>query len=226
MESKSKLNLLIVSFTILFLFSGLLAFAQGTRLLRQPDISATHVTYTYGSDIWISELNSNEAKRVTSTSAVESNPYFSPDGNWIAFSSNRAGSNNVYIVSKDGGEPKRLTWHPSNATVRGWTNDGKHVLFASDRATAPRPYNRLYTVSINGGAPKLLTKQWSHGGSYSPDGKQLIVDKMDRWDVEWRAYRGGQNTPLIVLDLESQNETLLPNESSRDRQGMGLGDKN
>ncbi|WP_400080535.1 PDZ domain-containing protein [Winogradskyella sp. R77965] len=224
MKSQFKLNQLIFLFTVLFLLSGFLAFAQGTRLLRQPDISTTHITYTYGSDIWVSELNSSGAKRITSASAVESNPYFSPDGKWIAFSSNRAGSNNVYIVSKNGGEPKRLTWHPSSSTVRGWSNDGKHILFASDRDTAPRPYNRLYTVSIEGGAPKLLTKQWSHDGAYSPDGKQLIIDKMDRWDVEWRAYRGGQNTPLIVLDLESQNEILLPNDSTTDIQPMWLGD--
>ena len=225
MKSQLKKRSKISYFTILFLFASLITFAQGTRLLRQPDISDTHVTYTYGSDIWVSELNSNEAKRITSTAAVESNPYFSPDGNWIAFNSNRAGSNNVYIVSKDGGEPKRLTWHPSSSTVRGWTNDGKHILFANDRETAPRPYNRLYTISIEGGAPKLLTKQWSHDGSYSPNGKQLVIDKMDRWDVEWRAYRGGQNTPLIILDLDSQNEVLLPNESTTDIQPMWLGDK-
>lgn len=210
---------------VLFLFSTTLTFAQGTRLLRQPDISATKITFTYGSDIWISDLNSNEAKRITSTAAVESNPYFSPDGNWIAFTSNRAGKYNVYIVSKNGGEPTRLTWHPSGSTVRGWTNDGKHILFASDRDTAPNPYNRLYTISVKGGAPKLLTRQWSHDGSYSPDGKQLIVDKMDRWDSEWRAYRGGQNTPLIILDLETQDESLLPNESTTDIQPLWLGDK-
>jgi tricorn protease len=224
MKSQFKSQTQITYFTIFILFSSLIAFAQGTKLLRQPDISATHITYTYGSDIWISALNSQDAKRITSTAAVESNPYFSPDGNWIAFSSNRAGTNNVYIVSKNGGEPTRLTWHPSGSDVRGWSNDGKHILFASNRDTAPRPYNRLYKISIEGGAPKLLTKQWSHDGSYSPDGTQLIVDKMNRWDVEWRAYRGGQNTPLIVLDLKSQNEVLLPNESTTDIQPMWLGD--
>jgi len=224
MKSQFKLNRLVISFTILLLFSGLLAFAQGTRLLRQPDVSTTHVTYTYGSDIWVSELNSKDTKRITSTAAVESNPYFSPDGNWIAFTSNRAGYNNAYIVSKDGGEPTRLTWHPSGSTVRGWTNDGKHILFASNRATSPRPYNRLYTISIEGGVPKLLTKQWSHDGAFSPDGKRLIIDKMDRWDVEWRNYKGGQNTPLIILDLESQTEILLPNEKTTDIQPFWLGD--
>ncbi|MEO1030624.1 MAG: PDZ domain-containing protein [Bacteroidota bacterium] len=209
---------------LVFLLSTFLAFSQGTRLLRQPDISATHITFTYGSDVWIAELNSNEAKRLTSTSAVESNPYFSPDGNWIAFSSNRAGRNNVYVISKNGGEPQQLTWHPSGSTVRGWSNDGKHILFASARETAPRAYDRLYTIPVEGGVPKLLTEQWSHDGSYAPDGKQLVIDKMDRWDVEWRAYRGGQNTPLIILDLESQNEELLPNERTTDVQPMWLGD--
>ena len=219
-----KFRYLSTSITLFFL-TALVAFAQGTRLLRQPDISNTHITYTYGSDIWVSAINSSEAKRITSTAAGESNPYFSPDGNWIAFSSNRAGTDNVYVVSKNGGEPKRLTWHPSGSTVRGWTNDGKHILFASTRETAPSTYNRLYTIPVEGGAPKLLTKQWSHDGSYSPDGKQLILDKMDRWDVEWRAYRGGQNTPLIILDLDTQNEILLPNEHTTDIQPMWLGDK-
>ncbi|WP_460218448.1 S41 family peptidase [Psychroserpens sp. MEBiC05023] len=209
---------------ILFLFVSYLTFSQGTRLLRQPDISDSQITFAYGSDIWISELNSNEAKRITSTPAVESNPYFSPDGNWIAFTSNRSGRNNVYIVSKNGGEPKQLTWHPSGSVVRGWTNDGKHVLIASSRDTAPRPYDRLYTVSIEEGAPKLLTKQWSYDGSFSPNSKQLVIDKMDRWDVEWRAYRGGQNTPLIILDLATQDEVLLPNEHTTDIQPKWLGD--
>jgi len=223
MKSKTKTIPLHSNLSILLFMIGFISFGQGTRLLRQPDISDTHITYTYGSDIWVSAFNSSDAKRITSTAAVESNPYFSPDGNWIAFTSNRSGRNNVYIVSKDGGEPKQLTWHPSGSIVRGWTNDGNHVLFASDRDTAPRPYNRLYTISIEGGAPKLLTNQWSHDGSFSPNGKQLALDKMDRWDVEWRAYRGGQNTPLIILDLETQNEVLLPNESTSDIQPLWLG---
>lgn len=199
--------------------------AQGTRLLRQPDLSNNQITFTYGSDVWVVPKSGGEATRITSTPAVESNPHFSPDGNWIAFNSSRSGSNNVYIVSAEGGAPKQLTWHPSGSEVRGWSKDGKSVLFASGRDTAPRSYNRLYTVSINGGLPNLLSEQWGHDGDFSTDGKQMIVDKMDRWDVEWRAYRGGQNTPLIILDLESHNEELLPNERTTDIQPIWLNDK-
>jgi tricorn protease len=80
-------------------------------------------------------------------------------------------------------------------------------------------------VSVSGGPSNLISKQWGHNGSFSPDGKRIVVDKMDRWDVEWRAYRGGQNTPLILMDLADQNETLLPNPSSTDIMPLWLGEK-
>ncbi len=221
------MRLLYVTKTTLFwvlLLNLELCLAQGTRLLRQPDISSTHVTFTYGSDLWVSELNGNQVRRITATAAVESDPHFSPDGQWIAFSSNRAGSNSVYVVSVNGGDAKRLTWHPSPAIVRGWSNDGKRIIYASNRETAPSTYNRLWSISVQGGVPKLLTKQWSFDGSYSPDGNSMAIDKMSRWDVEWRAYRGGQNTPLIILDLKTSKEELIPNEKTTDIQPIWLGE--
>ena len=96
---------------ILILISSITAFSQGTRLLREPSISATHITFAYGGDIWVADLAGKETLRLTSTPAVEGNPHLSPDGKWIAFNSNRTGNQAVYIVSVDGGTPKRLTWH-------------------------------------------------------------------------------------------------------------------
>lgn len=198
--------------------------AQGTRLLRQPDISASHITYTYGGDIWVSQITGGAAKRITSTQAVESNPYFSPDGKWIAFSSNRSGYHAVYIVPVEGGEARQITWHPSGSFVRGWTNDGKRILYASNRETAPSTYNRLWTIPITENIPTLVNAQWGYDGSYAPDGEHLIIDRMSRWDGEWRAYRGGQNTPLIILNSATSEEELLPNESSTDIQPLWIGD--
>ncbi len=198
--------------------------AQGTRLLRQPDISTSHITYTYGGDIWVSQITGGEAKRITSTPAVESNPYFSPDGKWIAFSSNRSGYDAVYLVAVEGGEARQVTWHPSGSLVRGWTDDGKSILYASDRDTAPSPYNRLWTIPITENIPALVSAQWAYDGAYAPDGEHLIIDRMSRWDGEWRAYRGGQNTPLIILNSVTSEEELLPNESSTDIQPLWMGD--
>jgi len=199
--------------------------AEGTRLLRQPTISAQHVAFTYGGDLWICAKHGGNAVRLTSTPAVEQNPYFSPDGQTIAFTSNRSGSEAVYTISVNGGEAKRLTWYPANAKVSGWTPDGQRILYASNRETAPTAFNRLWTVSKNGGPSKLLTQQWGSDASYSPDGKYLALDKMQRWDKEWRAYRGGQNTPLIILNLENWEEELLPNERTTDLQPVWLNDK-
>ncbi|HDZ04137.1 hypothetical protein LCGC14_0217970 [marine sediment metagenome] len=198
--------------------------SQGTRLLRQPDISTNHITFTYGGDIWVSNLNGGEAKRITSTQAVESNPYFSPDGKQIAFSSNRVGYQAIYIVSAEGGEAKQITWHPSGSLVRGWSNDGKRILYASNRDTAPSPFNRLWTTDVTENIPSLVHPQWGFDGAFAPDGKHLIIDRISRWDSEWRGYRGGQNTPLIILNTTTSEEELLPNESTTDIQPLWLGD--
>lgn len=208
---------------LFLLFVGVCASAQ-TRLLRQPDINSDHVVFTYGSDVWAYSFKTDETKRITSTPAMEANPMISPDGKWIAFTSNRSGIASVYVVSIEGGQPKRLTWHPNGSGVRGWTKDGKSVLFVSSRETAPRPYNRLWTVPVKGGAPSLVSAQWGFNGSYSPDGKKMVIDKMSRWDGEWRAYRGGQNTPLIILDLKTSVETLLPHTNTTDVQPLWIGD--
>ncbi len=208
---------------LILLFMSVTSVAQ-TRLLRSPDMNSDHIIFTYGSDVWAYSIKTQKTNRITSTPAVETNPYLSPDGKWIAFSSNRSGRNAVYIVSVQGGQPTRLTWHPNGSSVRGWSNDGKSVLYASSRETAPRPYNRLWTVPVKGGAPSLISKQWGFDGHFSPDGKKMVIDKMSRWDSEWRAYRGGQNTPLIILDLKTSAETLLPHTNTTDVQPLWMGD--
>ena len=199
--------------------------ADGTRLLRQPNISDQHVVFTYGGDLWITAKTGGNATRLTSTAAVDKDPYFSPDGQTIAFTSNRSGTDAVYTISVKGGEAIRLTWYPATSQVRGWTPDGERILYASNRATAPSSFDRLWTVSKNGGSSEMLTSQWGTKASYSGDGKHIAVDKMRRWDWEWRAYRGGQNTPLIILNLENWEEELLPNERTTDVQPVWLDDK-
>lgn len=209
---------------IFILLFSISTFSQGTRLLRQPDISNSQITFTYGSDIWIADKDGLNVTRITSTAAIESDPHFSPDGKWIAFTSNRFGSNAVYVVSVEGGDATRLTWHPNGAQVRGWTNNGKHVLYASSRDVAPSSFDRLWTVPVKGGPSTLVTNQWSTSGSYSKDGKHMVIDRMSRWDEEWRAYRGGQNTPLVILNLNNSQETLLPNDKTTDIKPIWLGD--
>src|SRR6185503_11889463 len=154
--------------------------AGPTRLLRQPTLSATRIAFEYGADLWIVPREGGEARRLTSTPAIESDPHFSPDGNWIAFTSNRAGVNAVYVMPAEGGSPRRLTWSPAGEVARGWTPDGRNVLFSSGRVSAPTTYSKLWTIPITGGVAKLLPSAMGLRGSFSPDGKQIVVDRVSR----------------------------------------------
>lgn len=199
--------------------------AQNTLLLQQADLGEKHIAFIYGGDVWVSSTEGGQAKRITSTAAIERAPHISPDGKHIAFSSNRTGSYCVYSVSIKGGEPQRLTFHPSSAYVRGWTNDGANIFYVSDRDSAPSRINRLYQVSKTGGPETKMFEQWATDAAYSPDGKKMVIDRIRRWDTEWRVYRGGQNTPLSILDIKSLKETLLPNEQTTDIQPVWMGDQ-
>ncbi len=200
------------------------SFAQETRLLRQPSISDSHLAFIYAGDIWLTDLLGQNSKRLTSTAAIESHPHFSPDGQSLAFSSNRSGTNSVYVMSSSGGQATRLSWHAAGGSVRGWTPDGQKVLFASGRDTAPRPINRLWTISVDGGPAELVLNQWASNGAYSGDGKQIVIDRMSRWDGEWRNYRGGQNTPLVVVDLVNLEETMINSDSTIDIEPVWVDD--
>jgi tricorn protease len=212
----------LISFCIIAFAS--FSSGQGTRLLRQPSISNDHIAFIYGGDVWVTNLTNQQTKRLTTTGAVESNPHFSPDGKTIAFSSNRSGMTAVYTVPIEGSSPTRLTWYPSSANVCGWTPDGENILYSTARETAPVGHGRLWTVPKNGGPSKLLAKQWGNDGSFSPNGKQIVIDRVSRWDDEWRNYRGGQNTPLIILNLEDWSEELLPNDKTMDIHPLWLGE--
>jgi len=203
---------------------GSVSQAQGTRLLRQPSLSTTQLAFVYGGDIWVVDKNGGEARRLTSTAAIESDPHFSPDGHWIAFTSNRSGVAAVYIVPVEGGIPTRLTWYPAGSSARGWTPDGTRVIYTSGRETAPVGYGRLWSVPVTGGPSTLLPAPWGFDGSISPDGKKMVLDRVSRWDVEWRHYRGGQNTALKILDLNTLAEQSIPNDRTMDLHPVWLGD--
>ena len=136
--------------------------AQGTRLLRDPSLGPTQIAFTYGGDLWTVPRGGGEARRLTSTPAVESDPHVSPDGRWIAFTSTRGGGPAVYVVPAEGGDPRRLTWSPAGERARGWTPDGSRVLFASGRASAPTAYAKLFTIPVDGAPRQLLPRRPAH----------------------------------------------------------------
>src|SRR5256885_8942855 len=179
-------RLILFALVLCLSISGI-ATAQGTRLLRHPTVSRDSVAFEYAGDLWIVSRTGGQARRLTSTQGAELDPYFSPDGSQIAFTSTVAGNTDVYVVATAGGDPKRLTYHPGIDRVRGSTPDGRRVIFASVRDSAPQQsYFRLWTVGVDGGLPEPLPMPRAFSASYSPDGRRVAYQEITTAFVpEW-----------------------------------------
>ncbi len=196
-----------------------------TRMLRSPTVSATQIAFAYANNIWVVDKAGGTARRLTSFQGQTSNPHFSPDGKWIAFSAEYGGNLDVYVVPAEGGEPRRLTWHPSPDLAQGWTPDGKSVLFTSTRATwAPSAAPRFWTVPAEGGVPQALPIPRGYQGKISPDGKRIAYRMNNSWDEERRNYRGGQNRPVWIVDLSTYELQSPPWTDSKDVDPVWVGD--
>ncbi len=138
------------------------------KILRHPTYSKGKVAFSYLGDIWIANENGSNPQRLTDNQAREVYPRFSPDGNWIAFSSNRDGNYDVFVVPATGGKPRQLTFHTADDNVVGWTPDSQKVLFSSVRGNGAFPtVATLLEVSLEGGVEQPVPTDWGSSASYS-----------------------------------------------------------
>jgi tricorn protease len=215
----------VTALAAMLFIAALSANGEQTRLLRSPTVSATQIAFAYANNIWVVPREGGSARRLTSFQGQTTNPHFSPDGRWIAFSGDYAGNVDVYVVPADGGEPKRLTWHPGADTVQGWTSDGKAVMFASSRATAaPSAAPRFWTVPAEGGVETPLPLPRGYQGKISSDGTRIAYRMNNSWDEERRNYRGGQNRPIWIVDLKTFDLVAPPWTDSKDVDPVWVGD--
>ena len=80
------------------------------RLLRFPTIHNSNLVFAYAGDLYTVDAKGGVARRLTSHEGFEMFPRLSPDGKWLAFTGQYDGNTEVYVMSAQGGEPKRLTW--------------------------------------------------------------------------------------------------------------------
>jgi tricorn protease len=185
-----------------------LMFGQA-RLLRHPSYSKGKVAFSYLGDIWTANEDGSGVVRVTDHKAREIYPRFSPDGKWIAFSSNREGNYDVYAIPAAGGRPKQLTFHSADDNVVGWTPDGKNVVFTSSRNKGVFPnVVTMFQVALDGGMEVPVDTDWGSAGSYSPDGTRLAFM---RHPSVWsrKHYRGSWAADWWVEDLGSRQFSKL-----------------
>ncbi|MFH0989158.1 MAG: PDZ domain-containing protein [bacterium] len=206
----------LINALLVFCGISLSLIAEESRLLRQPTVSATQIAFVYANDIWIVERTGGVARRLTTSEGAETEPRFSPDGKWIAFTGQYDGNTDVYLLSASGGDPKRLTFHPSADVVRGWTPDGKSVVFSSGRISAPVGFPRLWSIPVEGGFPQPLPMENAHKITFSQDGKRIAYLPFAEAFNVWRHYRGGRTSRVWILDLKTLELEKIPRDNSND----------
>ena len=133
-------------------------------------------------DIWIYDIARNINSRFTFSTASDVSPRWSPDGKWIAFASDRTGSNDeVYLKLSNGtGNIIQLTNTKHNKNVAGWSPDGKYLSYYG--VTNPTTNYDVYLLPVpfpidtvkNKPTPLFQTQFLEFGVIFSPDGKWIV----------------------------------------------------
>jgi tricorn protease len=182
---------------------------------RMPDISPDGklVAFSYLGDIWVVEAIGGIARPVTMHRAHDIYPCFSPDGRWIAFSSNRYGQYDVFVIPVHSGKPRRLTFDSADDLVCGWSPDGKSVLFASARSTAFPRVPELYSVPFDpadvehakqGGRERKLGPVEAKYAVWSPTGDRLAYVR-GPGDASRKGYRGSSNDDIWICNADGSS---------------------
>ena len=190
----------------LFLATAISAFGREARLVRYPHYHNGRIVFSYLGDIWTADENGQNVQRLTVNRARDVYGRFSPDGKWIAFSSERNGNLDVYLIPAGGGNAKQLTAHSAEDIVLGWSADSRSVLFSSNRGEDFMP--QLYLVSTEGGMPWKAGTDMGVQASYSPDGKRLAYNQKSQ--VYWRKfYRGSYQSDIMIMDVAAKKFTQV-----------------
>lgn len=173
------------------------ALAQESPLwMRNCTISpdGTTIAFTYKGDIYTVPVSGGRAMQLTSHPAYDTAPVWSPDSKKIAFASDRMGSLDVFIVSREGGVPQCLTTHSGSETPIVFKDNG-HVLFAAaiqpsaeDMQFPSGTFNQVYEVSVEGGRPRMFSSMPMEHISIRKDGKQWLYQDKKGYEDPWRKH--------------------------------------
>jgi tricorn protease len=196
----------------IFSFAVCSLFAFEPHFASDPAISpdGTQVCFVYGSDLWTVPFDGGTAKRLTSTPGAEYGPTWSPDGKFIAFTSNREGQGWVYTMPATGGHAEPV--FKDGMTVCDWFSDSRSLLCAKSNLTWG---TSLYKTPLDGQKPMLIAEIGDYFSTLSPDNESIIFNRYG--DAYREAYRGSANGELWSYDIARRSYTRLTDTDSTER---------
>ncbi|MFY0712660.1 PD40 domain-containing protein [Seonamhaeicola sp. NFXS20] len=186
-------------------------------LINFPAISPDGQTlaFNYQGDIWTSNVDGSNPKRLTVHEAYDTKPIWSADGKSIAFISERFGNNDVFVMPAQGGTPKRITYHSASDIITDYTEDG-NILFSTRRnfVQVESEYE-THIVSDEGGTPKRFLDATGFDATLSPNGKFIVFVK-GSCRIEREAYQGPANRDVWLYNIKTDSYTKLTNYDGND----------
>jgi Tol biopolymer transport system component len=130
---------------------------EGTWLSLDVSPDGKTIVFELLGDIYTLPIEGGQAKLISGGLAFDSQPKFSPDGKWVAFLSDREGSENIWIVHADGSEPKQVSKDANNDFASpSWAPDGKYI-FVSKAGFGITTYE-IWMYHVDGGTGVQITK--------------------------------------------------------------------
>ncbi len=207
------------------------------RLLRFPAVGGDNIVFCYAGNLYRVGIDGGAAVKLTSDVGYECFPKISPDGKTIAFTGQYDGNTEVYTIPISGGEPRRITYSAlvdrdkvgermgPNNIVMGWTPDGNKIVYRSKQYCFSGLRGNLCLVAAEGGTPQIIPT--SEGGfcSFSPDGKELAMNRMFREFRTWKYYRGGQADDIWINTVGTTELRKITDNDAQDIFPMWVGDE-
>jgi serine/threonine-protein kinase len=154
-----------------------------TPVSVSPDgkrVAYTDIDRVTGNDIWVVSLDGNRAAQpFLKTQASESNAHFSPDGHWLAYSSDESGRVEIYVQPFPGPGGK-WTISTDGGTEPLWSHDGRELFYRNGDAVMA--VSVAYQPTFSAGLPhRLFSTQFEPTGAgtsgydVSPDGRRFLM---------------------------------------------------
>ncbi|NRB62037.1 MAG: PD40 domain-containing protein [Saprospiraceae bacterium] len=192
----------MLRYVIIFCFSlPSLAYTQMDEayFIQHPCLTPDGITiiFSHDGDLWSVPAAGGSATRLTAMDGRETRPMVSPDGRWIAFSSNQYGNNDVYKMPIGGGPIVQLTFHQADDGMSSWSWDSQSIYFTSNRE------NRISTFSISskGGTPQRVFSHYFNNDHHlmpHPDGERYFFN--ESWEsnnfANRKGYKGAFNPDI------------------------------